>query len=72
MDKEMMTKLVDSISEQLEDREEVSVIDPDFNTWDAKRVGDRIHVVCLETRQAILIGAAWDDQDSLNEYREGL
>jgi len=26
----------------------------------------------LETRQAILIGAAWDDQDSLNEYREGL
>ena len=72
MNKEMITKLVDSISEQMEDRDEVSVIDPDFNTWDAKRVGDRIHVMCQETRQALLIGASWDTPDSLGEYEEGL
>ena len=72
MDKEMISKLVDSISEQQEDRDEVSVLDPDFNTWDAKKFGDRIHVICLETQQAILIGADWDDIDSLRDYEKGL
>ena len=72
MDRNMIEQLVDSISEQMEDRDEVSVIDPELNTWDAKRGGDRLHVICLETRHALLIGASWDTPDSLGEYEEGL
>ena len=72
MNYDEISKMADYISDLLEERDEVSVLDSDFNTWDAKKFGDRIHVICLDTQQALLIGAAWDDQDSLQEYEDGL
>ena len=72
MNYDEISKMADYISDLLEERDEVSVLDSDFNTWDAKKFGDRIHVICLDTQQALLIGAAWDDHDSLQDYEDGL
>tara|TARA_Y100001938_G_scaffold135254_1_gene196703 strand:- start:13876 stop:14109 length:234 start_codon:yes stop_codon:yes gene_type:complete len=60
-----MGDLVDAIQEQLVYRDKVSILDPDMNIWDAKQLGDRATAICLDTGQAVLIGAPWENADDL-------
>ena len=66
-----MGDLVDAIQEHLEDRDKVSILDPDMNIWDAKQMGDRVTAICLETGQAVLIGAPWESADDLRDEAHG-
>ena len=63
-------ELVDVVTDLLDEREGVSVLDPNMNIWDGFKEGDRTRILCMDTGQAILVGAPWESPEDLKRDRE--